>query len=95
MKPGELYAGIPWHDGKVIYRGGDAAVPMAIAVTDNDAAAIVTALASWNLPESDHRNWWIEHCVTDLAAMNSGYVSRLRDEDLPAYMRDALVEASR
>lgn len=162
MKPGELYAGIPWHDGKVIYRGGGAAVPMAIAATDNDAAAIVTALASggradrcrhqlapderpnhpsifcekpsiarvdgeghrcmehlaamvgasimptdhhpdlwpavrrllaaWNLPESDHRNWWIEHCVTDLAAMNSGYVSRLRDEDLPAYMRDALAK---
>ena len=163
MKPGELYAGIPWHDGKVIYRSVAAAIPMAIAVTDNDAAAIVTALASggradrclhqlapgengyndpsfycegpavarvqnagprcmehlaamvgasimptdhhpdlwpavrrllaaWSLPESDHRNWWIEHCVTDLAAMNSGYVSRLRDEDLPAYMRDALAK---
>lgn len=45
MKPGDLFTGIPWHDGKVIYRSGDAAVPMAIAVTDNDAAAIVTALA--------------------------------------------------
>ena len=46
MKPGDLFTGIPWHDGKVIYRSGDAAEPMAIAVTANDAAAIVAALAS-------------------------------------------------
>lgn len=35
----------PWHDGQLIYKSGDAAQPMAIATTAEDAAAIVTSLA--------------------------------------------------
>lgn len=33
------------YDGRIIYKSGDEAVPLAIAVTEADAAAIVTALA--------------------------------------------------
>lgn len=35
----------PWHDGQVIYKNGDAAQPMAIAATAEDAAVIVSSLA--------------------------------------------------
>lgn len=44
--PGDLMVDLPWYDGRVIYKSGDEAVPMAIAVTEADAAAIVTALAA-------------------------------------------------
>lgn len=44
--PGDLHYGLPWFDGKLIYRSGDEAAPIAIAVTEADAAAIVTALAA-------------------------------------------------
>lgn len=154
--PDDFAAGLPWFDGKVIYRSGDAAVPMAIAVTEEDAAAIVTALAAMPLrttdclhmldpgetshrPPSFHCNapavaivpkvgprclhhlaamtgasivpvdyhsnlWaavrrllaasmlparasrdaWMNNCISDLAAMRLGYVSRMTDDEMPA-----------
>jgi len=151
--PGDLFTGLPWHDGKVIYKSGDAAEPMAIAVSANDAAAIVTALAAvghtkpcmhqlapgevshkppslfcegpavavamgvprctkhiaaltgasitpldhhpdlwpavrrllvaWALPDGPTRAVWVSRCVRDLAAMRLGFVSQVRDDEMP------------
>lgn len=154
--PGDLGAGLPWYDGKIIYKSGDAAVPMAIAVTEEDAATIVTALAAGPAGQRDclhmlapgeksyrrpsfyceapavalvegcgprclhhlakmtgatilpvdyhpdlwaatrrliaasmlsgvgQRERWVNSCIDDLAAMRLGYVSRIKDEEMPA-----------
>lgn len=49
MKPDERFHGLPWYDGKVVYHD-DRAVPLAIAATEADAAAIVVALSAWPSP---------------------------------------------